>query len=617
MINKARRYVKKHGGLKPATQKFKEAIQEYGFGNIAKRIIGLQPDKDVLYTNFYNKWLAENEVNYTASEAKDKIQTFKLMPKISVLIPVYNVEDVYLRACIDSVINQYYENWELCIADDNSTDPHVKETLTEYINMDKRVKVVFRKQNGHISEATNSALEIATGEYIALLDNDDFIRPEALMEMVAMINEHPEADMLYSDEDKVDATGKVRLGPFFKPDWSPDAFLCHMYLCHLGVYRRTIALEIGGFRTEYVGSQDYDFALRFSEKTRHIYHVPKILYHWRMIPTSTSMSQGNKNYAFDASVRAKTDAANRRNYQVDILPVEQYGTTYFNYHVSKEDMISIIMPTRNQGELVKKAIDSIYEVSTWENFEILLIDNGSDDKASLMIFEALAQQHDNFSILRIDEPFNYSRLNNLAAAKARGQFLMFLNNDIQIITPNWMELMMGQAKQMHTGAVGARLYFENDTTQHAGIVLLDGVPAHAFMNIHKTDMGYFGRAALNYNYLAVTGAALMIDKNKFDQVGGFDEKFPIAYNDVDLGVKLYEAGYYNVNRGDVEMYHYESLTRGRDEDSPEKSKRLAEELKAFHKKWQNKYAKYDPFYNPNLTVRFSDFSLRNYKNEKK
>lgn len=605
MYKKIKRYINKNGGFTGAVKQFSSSAKEHGFGAVMSRALNLNKTGD----EAYKIWLKNNEKTYTKEEIEKRINEMTIQPKISFLIPVYNVGEEYLRACIDSIVNQYYPNWELCVADDKSTDAHIRPILEEYMKMDNRIKVVFREENGHISAATNSAIEIATGEYVALVDNDDTIRPEALLEIVTLINEHPDADMIYTDEDKIDETGKIRIAPFFKPDWSPDAFWGHMYLCHLGVYRLSIAKKIGGFRIGYEGSQDYDFALRFSEQTDAIYHVPQILYHWRMLPTSTASSADNKDYAYDASIKTKKSALKRRKYDAAIEIEFDKRSTNIVFNPHKDDMVSIIIPTKNHGIDVKKCVDSIYQKSTWKNFEIILVDNGSDDEESLQLFEKYNKEHNNFRILKLDIPFNYSTLNNEAAKVAAGEFLLFLNNDTEVISENWLERMIGQAKLPYTGAVGAKLYYADDRVQHAGIIILDGAPVHAFLGFNRDDLGYFGRLSLNYNYLAVTGAAMMVEKAKFNQVGGFNEKLAIAYNDVDLCIRLYDKGYFNVCRADVELYHYESQSRGYD-DTSDKTERLNKERSYLQELWYDKYLKEDPFYNKNLSDKFADFSLK-------
>lgn len=604
MITKVKRAIHNRGGVKNTLQSVVRFVQSNGIKGSYYRATDI--DKFNLFT--YHRWLKKNEKTYSAQEVELQLQAMELKPTFSFLIPVYNVDEVYLRTCIDSIINQQYPHWELCLADDASTQAHIRPVLEQYMAQDERIKVVFREQNGHISAATNSALEIATGDFIALVDNDDFIRPNALLEIAKMINAHPDAEMIYTDEDKTDASGKIRLSPYFKPDWSPDAFWGHMYLCHLGVYKTEIARLIGGFRVGYEGAQDYDFALRFSEQTSHIYHVPQILYHWRMIPTSTAASGDNKSYAYDASIRAKESAIERRGYNGIVEVEERQLSTNVYFRPDVEDFISIIIPTKNHGTDVERLIHSIYEKSTWKQFEIILVDNNSDEAESIACFEKLQAQYETLKVVAMPVPFNYSYLNNEAVKYAKGNLLLFLNNDMEVMTPDWLERLAGQAKLPYAGAVGAKLYYPNDRVQHAGVLALKGSPVHAFHNFHRGELGYFGRLSLTYNYLAVTGACLMIEKQKFNEVGGFDEaQLPISYQDVDLCLKLYDKGYFNAVRADVELYHFESQTRGYD-DTAEKVARLEREKAYLNERWHD-YLHRDPFYNENLTQEKVDFTI--------
>lgn len=605
MLRRIKNAVQKRGGLIQTTTNIKKALVRDGINGTYYRF----KNKEKYDIHLYKKWLEKNEVNYTKEQVAEQLSRLELKPKFSFLIPVYNVEEVYLRACIDSILAQHYPHWELCLADDASTEAHVRPVLEAYQQQDERIKVVFREENGHISAATNSALAIATGDFIALVDNDDFIRPNALLEVAKLINEHPDAEMIYTDEDKTDAEGKNRLSPYFKPDWSPDAFWGHMYLCHLGVYKTDIARQIGGFRVGYEGAQDYDFALRFSEQTKHIYHVPQILYHWRMIPTSTAASGDNKSYAYDASIRAKESAIERRGYN-GIVEVEarQLSTNVY-FRPEADDFISIIIPTKNHGQDVERLLHSIYQYSTWQNFEVILINNNSDEEESLTIFKNLQAEYKTLQIVDMPIPFNYSRLNNEAVKYAKGNLLLFLNNDMEIITPDWLERLAGQAKLPYAGAVGGKLYYPSNQVQHAGVLGFNGSPVHAFHNFFRGELGYFGRLSLTYNYLAVTGACLMVERHKFEEVGGFDEEnLPVSYQDVDFCLKLYDQGYFNSVRADAELYHFESQTRGYD-NTPEKQQRMENEKAVLNKRW-NKYLTNDPFYNKNLTQSKVDFTLK-------
>lgn len=558
----------------------------------------------------YPNWLARNEV-LDIEAMTQEIATFHYQPKISIAMPVYNVEEKWLRLCIDSILNQVYTNWELCMADDASTDPNVKKILTEYQQLDERIRVVFREQNGHISEATNSALAIATGEFVALLDNDDELAINAFYEVVKVLNENPELDLIYSDEDKIDMDGN-RSDPALKPDWSPDLLLGTNYISHLGVYRRSILEEIGGFRKGYEGSQDYDLVLRFTEKTtkERIKHIPKVLYYWRMLPTSTAVDQGSKGYAFEAGLRAVQDALVRRGINGHATHGAANGLYDVYYDIKSDKLVSIIIPTKNGYKDVQRCVSSIIEKTTYQNYEIIMADNGSTDPKMHELYAEFEQQlPGRFFVESIDIPFNFSTINNRAAKKAHGEYLLFLNNDTEVITENWLTLMVSFAQQERIGCVGAKLLYPNNTVQHAGVILgLGGVAGHGHYGYPHGDLGYFGRLAINVNYSAVTAACLLMKKADFDAVGGFEEAFTVAFNDVDLCLKVQALGRDNVWLHEAELYHFESQTRGYD-DKGKKKKRFEQEKVMMEEKW-GPLIENDPFYNPNLTRDIPNFSLR-------
>ena len=558
----------------------------------------------------YPNWLARNEV-LDIEAMTQEIATFHYQPKISIAMPVYNVEEKWLRLCIDSILNQVYTNWELCMADDASTDPNVKKILTEYQQLDERIRVVFREQNGHISEATNSALAIATGEFVALLDNDDELAINAFYEVVKVLNENPELDLIYSDEDKIDMDGN-RSDPAFKPDWSPDLLLGTNYISHLGVYRRSILEEIGGFRKGYEGSQDYDLVLRFTEKTtkERIKHIPKVLYYWRMLPTSTAVDQGSKGYAFEAGLRAVQDALVRRGINGRATHGAANGLYDVYYDIKSDKLVSIIIPTKNGYKDIQRCVSSIIEKTTYQNYEIIMADNGSTDPKMHELYAEFEQQlPGRFFVESIDIPFNFSTINNRAAKKAHGEYLLFLNNDTEVITENWLTLMVSFAQQERIGCVGAKLLYPNNTVQHAGVILgLGGVAGHGHYGYPHGDLGYFGRLAINVNYSAVTAACLLMKKADFDAVGGFEKAFTVAFNDVDLCLKVQALGRDNVWLHEAELYHFESQTRGYD-DKGKKKKRFEQEKVMMEEKW-GPLIENDPFYNPNLTRDIPNFSLR-------
>ncbi|MEB3357533.1 MAG: tetratricopeptide repeat protein [Synechococcales bacterium] len=562
-------------------------------------------------SEFYRVWIEENEPTPAdVVRMMAAIAQFTDPPLISIVMPVYNTPAAMLREAIQSVQAQIYPHWELCIADDASPQPHVRAILEEYAAGDRRIKITYRTENGHISACSNSALELATGDFVALLDHDDCLSPYALYEVANLLQQHPEADLIYSDEDKL-TPDYQRTDPFFKPDWCPDNFLSRMYTCHLGTYRRSLLLEIGGFRVGYEGSQDYDLVLRFTEKSDRIFHIPKILYHWRIHPGSVTGGAEVKPYAYEAAVRSLTDALQRRGEPGRVIMNAQYPGFYtIRYELKATGKVSIIIPTRNLGQMVNACLKSIFERSTYANFEVVLLDNGSDDPETLAILQDWkTQEPERFRYCRYDVPFNYSHINNYAVTQAQGDYLLFLNNDTEVITPDWLEGMVEQAQRPSIGAVGATLFYEDDTIQHAGVIVgIGGIAGHSHKGARRTDVGYFATLIATSNYAATTGACLMCRREVFEAVGGFDETLAVAFNDVDLCLKMGRQGYRNVVLPHVQLYHYESKSRGY-EDTPEKVKRFQREATLLKQRWGDVIA-HDPCYSPNLTRDREDFSLR-------
>ncbi len=541
----------------------------------------------------YNEWLKRNE-------KFEEVKKLKYQPLISVLVPVYNVDAKYLSECIESVLNQTYDNFELCLVDDASTKKETLDILKKY-EKNKKVKVKYRKENGHISKTSNDALKMAEGEFIALLDNDDLLVENALYEVAKVLNEDKKLDFIYSDEDKINLDGK-RSDPHFKPDYSPDTLLSLNYICHLSVIRTELVRKVGGFTVGLEGAQDHDLFLRVVEKTKNIYHIPKILYHWRMIPGSTSLKLDNKDYAADNGKLAIEAALKRRKLNAHVEKDEP--STYYKviYDFKKEPLVSILIPAKDHADVTEKCLKTVFEKTTYKNFEVILIDNGSTEKESLDLFEKYKKEHKNFKVLREDIEFNYSKLNNLAAKKAKGEYLVLLNNDTEVITPEWLSYLVGYAAQPHIGAVGAKLFYSDDTVQHAGVILgLGGVASHAYTEATRDALGLYGRLRVPYDYSAVTAACLCLSKKKFDEVGGLEEDLRVAYNDMDLNLKLLKKGYYNIFLPMVELYHHESKSRGSDFD-PDKINRFNSEQDYMWEKWGD-LLKNDRFYNPNFANR--------------
>jgi GT2 family glycosyltransferase len=529
-------------------------------------------------------------------------------PVVSFITPVYNTPEPFLRAMIESVLAQAYTRWELCLADDASTVPHVRKVLEEYAARDPRIKVAWRETNGHISAASNSALELASGEFVALLDHDDTIPPDALFWVARELEAHPEAALLYSDEDKLGFDGE-QTTPYFKCDWNHDLFLSHNLITHLGVYQADIVRDIGGFREGFEGAQDYDLALRFVERIApsQIRHIPRVLYHWRMLAGSTAVGAGQKDYAAGRARLAVEEHMRRRGIAATVETIEDMAVQRVRYHLPEpRPLASIVIPTRNGEKLVRHCIESIEAKTTYAPYEILLVDNGSDDKAALRYFDSL-EAAGTVRLVKDPRPFNFSRLNNGAASQARGDYLVFLNNDITMITPEWLDELVSHAQRPEIGAVGCKLWYPNDTIQHAGLVLVAGLAAHAHLGRRRGDHGYFSRASLIQSLSAVTAACMCVRRAVFEQVGGFDEELAVAFNDVDLCLRIQAAGYRNLYTPYAELYHHESASRGY-EDTPEKMKRFQVEADVMRARWMPVLLN-DPYYSPNLKLSGEPFTL--------
>ena len=544
------------------------------------------------------------------SEIEAATRRLTYQPLLSVLMPVYNSDERWLRAAIGSVQDQTYSNWELCIADDRSSDPRVAVVLREIAARDRRVKLIFRDVNGHISAASNSALSLASGDFIVLLDHDDVLARHALAVVVHELNRHPDADIIYSDEDRLDQHGR-RYDPYFKPDWNPELFLGQNLISHLGVYRTALVRQVGGFREGLEGSQDYDMAFRVVEQSHpsRIRHIPMVLYHWRAIPGSAALGVEQKSYATDAARRAVHEHLVRTGVRaaIDSPPHAPYHQRVRYPLPEPRPHVTIVIPTRDRLDHLSRCIASVLSRSTYGAFDIVIVDNGSVEPTTLDYFKQL-QQDSHVSVMRIDEPFNYSRLNNLAAARAAGSLLCFLNNDVEIISADWLEEMVSHAVQEGVGAVGAMLYYPDDTVQHAGVILgLGGIASHAHRGQPRGKPGNNARAALTQTFSAVTAACMVVRKSAFDAVGGFDETLAVAYNDIDLCLKLQARGLRNVWTPFAELYHFESVSRG-DDTQGESRPRFLAESQAMRDRWKGLLTA-DPYYNPNLSLTRADFWL--------
>lgn len=560
----------------------------------------------------YAQWLIENYPRKKDLKQMAAHSTaLSYQPKISIITPVYNTEPSFLREMIRSVKDQAYPNWELCIADDASTAPHIRPMLEKYSKTDNRIKVLFRKENGHIAGASNSALELATGDFIAQLDHDDLLTPHALYMVALTLNQYPDADMIYSDEDFINEDNLLT-APFFKPDWSPDFFLSKMYTCHLGVYRKSTVENIRGFSTGYKGAEDYDLVLRLSRQAKKIIHIPDVLYHWRIHEDSTAKGDPEvKPYAYRSAKKVLIDEVKKKNYSGTVSDIPGHiGLYQIRYQIKSNDLVSIIIPTKDLSSILAECLHSIFTISTYPNFEVILLDNNSVEAETFALIEYWKKAEPNrFRSYTCKIPFNYSAINNTGVSLTDSEYCLFLNNDTKVITADWIEGMVEQAQRPQIGAVGAQLLYTDGLIQHAGVVVgLGGAAANCFQGSKPEDTPYYGQTLTNVNYSAVTGACLMCRRSVFTEVGGFDEIFGRSYNDVDLCLKMKEAGYRNIYLPHVKLYHHESQSIGRsyaEESHPD----FVREFEYFRKKWE-KYINHDPCYNPNLTRDYSDFRIR-------
>jgi len=553
----------------------------------------------------YRRWIAKHEAD-AAELKRQRGHKFSRAPKVSIVVPVYNPPAEYLAAMIDSVKNQTYANWELCLAD-ASPKPEVRPILEAAAASDSRIRVKFLEANGGIVGNSNAAAALATGDFIGLLDHDDTLAPFALHEMITALNENPDADFLYSDEDKLDLHGD-RVEPNFKPDWSPETLRSRNYICHFTMLKKSLFESIGGFRTGFDGSQDYDLVLRASEVARQIVHVPHVLYHWRMHAASTAFAKGTKNYAYDAGKKAVAEHLARLGIDASVHDGPILGTYQVVYHLRTQPLVSIIIPNKDQVALLSRCIESLSK-SSYANHEVVIVENGSQLPETHAYYRELAKQP-HIRIVEWTRPFNYAAVNNFAAAQAQGDLLLFLNNDTEAINPDWLESMVKLAVQPGVGAVGAKLYYADDTIQHAGIVVgMGGVAGHSHLFYPRQAQGYMQRLRITQNVAAVTAACLLMPRAVFSEVGGFDEGYVLAFNDVDLCLAVLKAGHRIVWTPDAELYHLESKTRGY-EDTAEKQARFKREYDLFHLKWSAFLKSGDPYFSPHFRLDRPDFALK-------
>ena len=564
----------------------------------------------------YQQWLsAEKKILALEKDYSRTISDFTLTPLISIVLPTFNSDLDLLHQCIDSVRNQAYCNWELCISDDNSAHQSVKDLIRKNAEQDKRIKAIFRSENGHISANSNSALELATGEYVAFLDHDDALPRHSLVYLVAAINKHPDAGILYSDEDKIDITG-ARIDPHFKPAFNFDMLFGQNYICHLLCIRSSIVRKLKGFALGTEGCQDHDLLLRASyqcaTEKRPIIHIPVVLYHWRMAAGSTALNASNKSYTTNNYLRAiEAFFKSSNRFNAKALAGRASNTYYIDHEIKgREPKASIIIPTRDRVEITKVAYESVLAADAlYSDYEILIVDNQSSDPETLQWFDEVSK-NPKTRIIKYDKEFNYSAINNFAVDRAKGDIVVLLNNDVKIISGEWLKLLVSHAVRPDVGCVGGLLFFEDDSIQHAGVILgIGGVAGHSHKYYDSSSYGYHSRLCLTQEVSAVTAACLAIRKSTYKAVGGFDEKnLRVAFNDIDFCIRVRNKGYRNILEPRAKLYHYESKSRGK-EDNDEKKKRFESEVLFMKETW-GQLLESDPFYNPNLTIHHEDFSIR-------
>ncbi len=559
----------------------------------------------------YNVWRKKYIPNARKLK-KQRAEKLDYEPCISIIVPTYKTPEKFLKEMIDSVRNQSYENWELCIGDGSVTEDTVKNVVESYQKKDKRIKMLCLSENLGIAGNTNAALSIATGDYIALLDHDDILAPDALYEVVKWMNEHykDETDVIYTDEDKVSFDLKDYFEPHFKSDYNLDLIRSNNYICHLFVAGKSIVDQVGGFRKEYDGSQDYDFILRCIEQSKHVEHVPKVLYHWRCHPGSTAANQESKMYCYEAGKRAIEDHLKRMGEDdCQVVMTEHLGFYHVIYPIREQKKVSIIIPNKDQKEILERCIESIIQKTDYKNYEIIIVENNSTTNEIFEYYKTI-EQRENIRVVIWKDKFNYSAINNFGVRYANGEYLLFLNNDIEVIRENWLSEMLANVQRKEVGIVGAKLLYPDNMVQHAGVIIgMGGIAGHPLSRHPADDCGYFARGIIQQNLNAVTAACMLTKKEVYEKVNGFEEKLAVAFNDIDLCLKVRKAGYLIVYDPEALLYHHESISRGK-EDTLEKRNRFEGEVDYMAKKWKDVLEKGDEYYNPNLSLLSGNFELK-------
>ncbi len=598
-------------------------LRHYGPKAFWNRLLDKLEPEEVPYAPWFEKYRAgTEELKRQARQVKE----FACRPLISIVVPCYQTPERYLLEMLDSVRRQSYDNWQLCLAD-ATPSCQVKDLVEAYCREHKETRIAYRhlEQNLGIAGNTNAGIALAEGTWIGLLDHDDLLAPEALYEVVAVITQEPEAEAIYSDEDQVEeARGMLEhKNPHFKPNFSPDLLRSNNYITHFFCVKLSLARRVGLFREGFDGAQDYDFILRCTESAAKVAHVPRVLYHWRVHSKSTADNPMSKLYAYEAGQRALEDHLKRSGQQGEVSQLMHFGFYRVSYPVSGTPLVSVIIPNKDQSDTLRRCMESLQQ-STWMHYEVIIVENNSSERATFQYYRKLCPVQGEGKIYGTgvlpggqpvqvvvwDSGFNYSAINNFGVSYSSGEYLVLLNNDIEIITQGWLEELLGNCQRPEVGITGARLYYPDNTVQHAGIVIgIDGIAANMFPGLRRGQEGYYHKAAIQLNYSAVTAACLMVSKEIYQQVGGLEEQLAVAFNDVDFCLRVRAEGYLVVYDPFVEAYHYESKSRGR-EDTKEKVRRFEQEIEFIRSRWMKLLKQGDPFYNPNFSLKKCNYVLK-------
>ncbi len=603
--------IKKQGGKKSVLDKSIQYFKSYGLKSFAVKVKNKLMERKIPYDLWRLMVMPKEE-----ELEKQRKEEFEITPKFSIVVPLYRTNEEFLKDMIKSVQAQTYSDWELCLADGSGNGYELATIVQAFSASDLRIK--YKNLNGNLGIAgnTNAALDMAEGDFIVLLDHDDLLTPDALYECAMAVNENKNCEVIYSDEDKVDEAGKHYSEPHFKPDFNIDLLRNVNYICHLFVVKRDIVTAINGFKSEYDGAQDYDFIFRCIEKAEKVVHIPKVLYHWRISGASTAMDPESKLYAFKAGARAITDHCSRMGLKVHVLEgmVPGYYRTVFE--LNDKPKVSVIIPNKDHTEDLDKCLNSLFEISHYDNIEVIVVENNSTEEITFKYYEDIQKKHEKVKVVFWEgKGFNFSAINNFGAGYATGEYLLLLNNDVEIINSDCIDELLAYGQREDVGIVGARLLYEDTTIQHAGVVIgFGGIAGHTFVGMHRDEKCYFLRSMCAQDYSAVTAACMLVRKSVFDEAGGLNENLAVAFNDIDFCLKVRETGKLVVYNPYAELYHYESKSRGL-EDSPEKIARFNQEIETFKTNWKDILEAGDPFYNPNLTLRDTNFALKDLTKE--